>query len=142
MAERLALKGKAGEGGTPGAGHRVAWLALAAVLWTASPCATALDDPTRPPSRARSNDGLVPAGAGDLVLQSVIVSEAGRAAIINGALVKLGGKIGSARLVQVAESEVVVLVGSTPRKLALFPGVSKRPAKSAPDEHPNSLVKR
>ena len=60
------------------------------------------------------------------MLQSVIISEASRSAIISGEHVMLGGKIGQARLVKVSEAAVVLLTGASRRTLKLFPGVHKR----------------
>jgi hypothetical protein len=107
----------------------------ACALWAmaalaAAPAGQALEDPTRPPpgfGRGVSS-GPRSAGAPDLVLQSVIISDAGRAAIINGARVALGARVGAARLVKVSESEVELLIGNARRTLALYPGVDKRPA--------------
>lgn len=99
--------------------------------------AQGLDDPTRPPPGFQA--GAVKPAAGavapaqDLVLQSVIISDAGRSAIISGQLVAVGARIGNARLVRVAESEVVLLTGGARRTLKLFPGVQKRAAAGAPD---------
>lgn len=97
--------------------------------------ARALEDPTRPPPGFGRGVSRAPASAAapDLVLQSVIISEAGRAAIINGARVALGARLGAARLVKVSESEVELLIGNARRKLALYPGVDKRPATGATD---------
>jgi MSHA biogenesis protein MshK len=94
--------------------------------------AQGLDDPTRPPAALQGDRGK-PAGgtsapAQALVLQSVIISDAGRSAIISGRHVSVGAKIGNARLVQVAENEVVLLAGGERRTLRLFPSVSKRTA--------------
>jgi len=60
------------------------------------------------------------------VLQSVIISEASRSAIISGQHIMLGGKIGPARLVKVSEAAVVLLTGGSRRTLKLFPDVQKR----------------
>jgi MSHA biogenesis protein MshK len=101
------------------------------VLWLAAGAhAQTLGDPTRPPAGQRGGGGPGrqagdPAG---LVLESVIISDAARSAIISGEHVMLGGKIGQARLVQVSEVAVVLLTGDSRRTLKLFPGVHKRPA--------------
>ena len=92
--------------------------------------AQALGDPTRPPPGLRGGTGTASArAAGEpagLVLQSVIISEANRSAIISGQHVMLGGKIGQARLVKVSEAAVVLLTGASRRTLKLFPDVHKR----------------
>lgn len=108
----------------------------ALIALAATHAAQALEDPTRPPPGfGRGGSFAVPKGAGasDLVLQSVIISESGRAAIINGARVALGARLGSARLVKVSESEVELLIGNARRRLALYPGVDKRPASDQTD---------
>lgn len=92
--------------------------------------AQVLGDPTRPPAGQRGGAGAARA-SGDpagLVLESVIISDATRSAIISGEHVMLGGRIGQARLVKVSEAAVVLLTGDARRTLKLFPGVQKRPA--------------
>ena len=111
-------------------------VALAAALASLGTLAVhALEDPTRPPMRLPRPASAQPAS--DLVLQSVIISEAGRAALINGELVQLGGRLGNARLVRVGEAEVELLVGDERRTLALFPGVAKRGSVKADDGRGN-----
>lgn len=87
--------------------------------------AQAMNDPMRPPAAyvdAESGGGE----AGGPVLQSVMISPTLKAAIINGEMVKLGGKFGSARLVKVSESEVVLRSGEEMQVLKMYPGVEKR----------------
>lgn len=64
------------------------------------------------------------------MLESVLISENFRSAIISGEHVMLGQKIGDLRLVRVGETEVVLLEGGERKTLKLFPGVEKRPAGS------------
>ena len=85
-------------------------------------------DPTRPPGSIATGEtdvGGDPAGGGP-VLQSVMISPTSKAAIINGEMVKLGGKYGDAVLVKVAEHEVVLKSGDTTQVLKMYPGVEKR----------------
>lgn len=105
-----------------------ALLGAVALALGATAHAQALADPTRPPAGVRSGGagGRGTSEPGDLVLQSVIISETSRSAIINGEHVMLGGKIGPARLIKVSEAAVVVLTGDARRTLKLFPGVRKR----------------
>ena len=56
-------------------------------------------------------------------LQSVIISPAYRAAIINGQLVKTGEMVGDATLVEVKEGKVVLQSAQGRQVLTLFPGV-------------------
>jgi MSHA biogenesis protein MshK len=108
--------------------------ALALALCALAGTAAAMDDPTRPPAGLRA--GPVRAAAGDgLVLQSVIIAEDRRSAIISGEHVLLGGKIGAARLVKVSEGSVVLMIGGNRRRLELFPTVEKhRAARDAAEE--------
>jgi MSHA biogenesis protein MshK len=95
-----------------------------------------LSDPTRPPEGLSGAAAGADAGdaGGGMVLQSVMISTAGRAAIINGVMVKLGQKYGDAVLVKVAENEVVLKGGAGTQVLKLYPAVDKRvaAARSAP----------
>ena len=56
-------------------------------------------------------------------LQSTIISESRRAAIIDGKTVELGEKYGNARLTEVNEGSVVLRTAQTRRVLTLFPDV-------------------
>lgn len=105
-------------------------LALGMVLLTASATAQVMIDPTRPPSGSGIAEAETGAEGGGPVLQSVMISPALKAAIINGAMVKLGDKYGDAVLVRVAENEVVLKSGDESQVLKLHPGVEKR--ESAP----------
>lgn len=108
-------------------------IAIPALLAWASGLAgaQALSDPTRPPSSLYTAAQAGPARAqGGLVLESVLISENFRSAIISGEHVMLGQKIGDLRLVRVGETEVVLLEGGERKTLKLFPGVEKRPAGS------------
>ena len=94
-------------------------------------------DPTKPPASFGVGDPETPGEGGGLVLQSVLISSTGSAAIINGEMVKLGQKYGDAVLVRVAENEVALKSGDTTQVLKLYPGVVKRDiappaAKAAP----------
>jgi hypothetical protein len=70
-------------------------------------------------------------GAGGMVLQSVMISPAMKAAIISGTVVRLGEKYGDAVLVKVAENEVVLKGSEGNQVLKLYPGVEKREAVPA-----------
>jgi len=99
---------------------------LGAMLFLTSTLASAqaMSDPTRPPTGyAEADAGTAASG---LVLQSVMISPTLKAVIINGEMVKLGGKFGSARLVKITESEVVLKDGEESQVLKLYPGVEKR----------------
>lgn len=104
----------------------VAWaLGIVLALMSAVALAQAMSDPTRPPTGYADADAGTAAGGG-LVLQSVMITPTLKAVIINGEMVKLGGKFGSARLVKITESEVVLKDGDESQVLKLYPGVEKR----------------
>lgn len=87
--------------------------------------AESLPDPTRPPSEFEApaaGGATVPGGP---LLQSVLISPRHKAAIISGETVTLGGRYGSARVVKISESGVVLNEGGSLQTLKLFPGVEK-----------------
>ncbi len=114
------------ERGTRSMDHTAAAWALGVVLalLPAFALAQALTDPTRPATGYAEADGGT--AAGGLVLQSVMIAPTHQSAIINGEMVKLGGKFGNARLVKITESEVVLKDGEATQVLKLYPGVEKR----------------
>ena len=111
-------------------GRTVGFLVVA-LLAAAPAAAQALNDPTRPPnaSAAGSPDAEPPPG---MQLQSVLISQRRRLAIINGQTVALGDTVGEAKVVKITETEVVLQKGSETEVLKLFPGVDKQPVKRGP----------
>lgn len=112
--------------GTRSAGSAVVACAvgIVLVLTSAIALAQAMTDPTRPATGYADTDaGIAPGGP---VLQSVMITPTLRTAIINGEMVKLGGKFGGARLVKITESEVVLKEAGESQILKLYPGVEKR----------------
>ena len=104
-------------------------VALALALYAASATAQ-MNDPTRPP--ASFGAGETDAGdGGGIMLQSVLISPAQRAAIIKGVLVRQGEKYGDSVLIEVSENEVVLRSGAIRQVLKLHPGVSMRQIGSA-----------
>lgn len=101
---------------------------FAVALWAFVPAhAQSLSDPTRPPNaQAAGPDG---AGATGTQLQSVLISQGRRLAIINGATVALGETVGEAKVVKITETEVVLQKGSETEVLRLYPGIDKQPVK-------------
>ena len=87
--------------------------------------AQTLSDPMRPPANA------VPAGAamgeqawgGELVLQSTLLSKGRRIAVINGTPMKVGDRIGRARIISIDPGAVTLREANTTRVLQLYPGV-------------------
>jgi len=108
--------------------HRSAMIRVGAAILLAGLTlqhAHALEDPTRPP-RAERIAAPGTDSAEFLILQSIIRSPNGNAAIISGRLVPVGGRIGAARLVRVTEDEAVIQVGGAEKRLALYPTARKR----------------
>lgn len=85
-----------------------------------------LPDPTRPPSEfeAPVAGGAAVPSSGPL-LQSVLISPQHKIVIISGKTVSLGGMYGSARVVKISESGVVLNEGGSLQTLRLFPRVEK-----------------
>lgn len=84
-------------------------------------------DPTRPPFEP--NAALAGATAPEAAsgLQSIIRRKAGKpAALINGALIELGGKVGEARLIRIGEDFVVLRGPQGVETLYLTPGIEKK----------------
>jgi len=86
-----------------------------------------LTDPTRPPASIAAPQAL----PGEKLntppeLQSVLISPTRRVAVIDGQTVALGEKFGEARVVRIAEDEVVLRNGQDQQVLKLFPAIEKR----------------
>ncbi len=109
---------------------------IGCVLLAAVPArGQAVSDPTRPPAGI---DSATPAGVAapsrpaKATLQSIIRRTQDRpAAIIDGELVVLGGRIGDARLVRVGEDSVDLATATGRETLQLTPGIGKRPTAAA-----------
>jgi MSHA biogenesis protein MshK len=104
---------------------------LTLVLVCVSPMANAeiLPDPTLPSIDLNSSGtgtaaDVVPDDIATRGLQSIIISAHYRAAIINGETVRLGGKTGDSKLIEVRENSVVLQNAHGNRVLELFPKVS------------------
>jgi MSHA biogenesis protein MshK len=89
-------------------------------------------DPTRPPDAL--NPALASAGSAQHagpVLQSVLVSNGRKVAIVDGREVRLNDRFGDARVVKITETEVVLRSGRHVQTLKLFPDVEKRGNRDA-----------
>lgn len=91
--------------------------------------AQALVDPTRPPTMA-AQAVAESSSAGVPVLQSVLISPQRTEAIISGKTVRVGDKLGNARVIRITESEVVLRDGKNSQVLKLFPNIEKKRAAS------------
>ncbi len=116
-----------------------ACLALMLSAAASAVLAEGLADPTRPPASLGATVSEENAGrtsnAGP-VLQSVLIAPGRREAIISGQTVRLGSKFGEARVVSIAESEVVLRNGKDRQVLKLFPGMEKRVARRGTQSRP------
>ncbi len=109
-------------------------LALAALL-TSCPLAGGaqeLNDPTRPPAAVLANAPGDTAATAGPVLQSVMISPAGSSAIIGGAIVKLGGTYGDARVVKITAGEVELRSAGGTEILRMYPQINMKAAGPAP----------
>lgn len=86
--------------------------------------AQTLNDPTRPPQQGAKVERDAVIGDGP-VLQSVLIAPGRSEAIISGRTVRVGDRVGEAKVVKIAESEVVLRTGKDLQILKLFPGMEK-----------------
>lgn len=109
-------------------------LAALPLLWLcgwSNAAVAQLADPTRPAlSPAQAADAPADPAAAAGGLQSVILRKGGRpAALINGEVVELGGKLGEARLVKIGEDAVVLRGPAGEETLRLTPAAEKKAVK-------------
>ena len=85
-----------------------------------------LRDPTRPPTGVSTKSAGAQSGArSGMVLQTVLISEQRRAAVISGRVLSVGDTISGFRLAEIREGEVVMRGSRGKRTLRLYPAVSK-----------------
>ena len=108
---------------------RALLLSLAMLLATSAGAvdvSPALDDPTRPPAGIVGPDGSA-AASGSIGLTSVMLPKKGKAAaVIDGQVVELGGRVREARLVRVTETSAVLEGPDGIERLYLTPEVEKK----------------
>lgn len=90
--------------------------------------AQGLTDPTRPPAGVAEAASVTDSGGP--VLQSVMLSQGRKVAVISGEMVVLGGRYGSSRLVRLTETEAVLKNGDEVTVLRMYPLVDKRAANA------------
>lgn len=94
------------------------------ILLSCTVWAETLVDPTRPPAQISNFETVSQvASVASSVLQSILISKARRAAIIDGKTIVLGQLHNGAKLVEVNESNVVLVGPLGRRVLKLFPEV-------------------
>jgi len=101
-----------------------AWLLLMALPASAQ----GLADPTRPPGGVAEAAGSSATVSMGPVLQSVMLSQGRKIAVISGEMVALGGRYGAAKLVKLTETEAVLKNGEEVTVLRMYPQVDKRAA--------------
>jgi hypothetical protein len=101
----------------------------AALAPPAAQAQQALVDPMRPADAryAAGTAGLQPATG----LQGVVMSPQRKLALINGAIVAVGGTIRDGRLVDVTESSVLLKTDSQTEVMRMYPHIEKKPARRA-----------
>lgn len=104
-----------------------AWFLL---LLVPAAAAQGLADPTRPPV-GMAETVAATADTGGPVLQSVMLAQGRKVAVISGEMVALGGRYGSSRLVKLTETEAVLKNGGEITVLRMYPLVDKRAAGGA-----------
>jgi len=117
---------------------KMTWVILAvwAGMMPSSAFAEGLKDPTRPPTSIgmqSTSDVTLDSAASMPVLQSVLISPGRVVAIISGQTVKLNDQFGSARVIKIAETEVVLRDGKNLQTLKLFPNIEKKASNDKPD---------
>jgi MSHA biogenesis protein MshK len=85
-----------------------------------------LSDPTRPTDPARYFGTTKQQDSADLMLQSILFAADRRIAVINGTRVTEGDRIGSARVVRIQDSQVLLETGRGMRTLRLLPETLRR----------------
>lgn len=102
-----------------------------ALIMSGAAMAQALRDPTRPPgvSAIKAAPG---AGAGGLILQSILISPERKAAVISGKVVGPGESIDGYMLIAIAEDVAVLKNGDKIQRLRLYPGVDMKRQKDIP----------
>ncbi|HEX2566490.1 MAG TPA: MSHA biogenesis protein MshK [Burkholderiales bacterium] len=90
-----------------------------------------LADPTRPPNVSGAPGAQGDAEAPSTILQSVLISPGRKLAVINGAVVPLGGKVGEATLTSISESQVVLKFADRIEVVKLLGGIERRPVRGA-----------
>lgn len=104
---------------------------LLALACSVIPAAQAMTDPTRPPAsvavaiQAHEVTQVAPP-----VLQSVMIGKSGRSAIIDGERVEIGATFRDAKVVRIAEDEVVLRQGGVTQVLKMYPGVERNVART------------
>ena len=90
-----------------------------------SATALALNDPTRPTDPSAYFGGSTSGNETGWSLQSILTASDRRIAVINGTRVREGDRIGSARVVRIQDSRVLLKTGEGMLTLRLLPTTSR-----------------
>lgn len=95
-------------------------LTLTLAAASAGSHAQALQDPMRPPAFAASPGAAAAPAPPGMVLQSTLLSNGRRIAMIDGKPMQVGDRIGDARIVAIGPASVTLREGKTTRVLELY----------------------
>jgi len=96
-------------------------LALAAMLFACLAHAAPFADPTQPPAARDAGEGLTPGPR----IESILIAPDRRLAVINGQQVTVGSRVGTAAVLRITETEVVLRSAEGEQKLKLFPELAR-----------------
>lgn len=91
--------------------------------------AQGLIDPTRPFNAAATDH---PEAAPSTQLQSVLIAAGRRVAVVNGEVVRLGGRLGDATVVKIEPTAITLRRGSDIEILKMYSGIEKSPVRGRP----------
>ncbi|MGC2519934.1 MAG: MSHA biogenesis protein MshK [Burkholderiales bacterium] len=92
--------------------------------------AQALTDPTRPPTATGAPVADAETGASGPVLQSILLSPLRKLALIDGHMVRVGDRVGNARVVAIDFDSVKLRRGDSISVMKLLPDVRKKRPES------------
>ena len=95
---------------------------LAASLLAGAVQAAPFADPTQPPVIRNAGEAGLAAGPR---IESILIAPDRRVAVINGQQVTIGSRVGTAAVVAISETEVVLRGAGGEQRLKLFPEVIK-----------------
>lgn len=115
-------------------GVKAAWpWVLALASGTGACLAQALSDPMQPPAFAVAPSGEPAAASTELILQSTLMSKGRRIAMIDGKPMKVGDRIGGAKIVAIDSASVTLRDAETIRVLKLYQNIEiARPGAAEP----------
>lgn len=99
-----------------------------------------LSDPTRPPASSAAQGE---SAASEVArVQSILISEGRKVAVIDGQTVPLGGRYGDATLVRIGVAEVTLKRGAQYETLYMFAGLGKGPGGRGAAREKNTVEEK